>query len=91
MQRVVSADDGLSVRTNIKAAARYKEPKPRQALLDKLGSLITPSDAVGPQARQAPRKQSLSTWRLSKYPTDYFVGIRIETSAMAEQNTLRLP
>jgi len=33
----------------------------------------------------------LSTGRLSEYPTDYFVGICIETSAMAEQNTLRLP
>jgi hypothetical protein len=28
---------------------------------------------------------------LSEYPTDYYVGICIETSAMAEQNTLRLP
>jgi hypothetical protein len=35
--------------------------------------------------------RSLSTGRLSEYPTDYFVGICIETSAMAEQNTLRLP
>jgi hypothetical protein len=35
--------------------------------------------------------KSLSTERLSEYPTDYFLGIRIETSAMAEQNTLRLP
>jgi len=33
----------------------------------------------------------LSTGRLSEYPTDYFVGICIETSAMAEQNTLWLP
>ena len=33
----------------------------------------------------------LSTARLSKYPKDYFVGICIETSTMAEQNTLRLP
>src|SRR5262249_52759567 len=31
------------------------------------------------------------TGRLSEYPTDYFVGIGIETSAVAEQNTLRLP
>ena len=29
--------------------------------------------------------------RLSEYPTDHYVGICIETSAMAEQNTLRLP
>src|SRR5262245_61790618 len=29
--------------------------------------------------------------RLSEYHTDYFVGICIETSAVAEQNTLRLP
>jgi hypothetical protein len=35
--------------------------------------------------------KSLSTGRLSEYPTDYFVGICIETSAMAEQNTLWLP
>jgi hypothetical protein len=34
---------------------------------------------------------ALSTGRLSEYPTDYFVGVCIETSAMAEQNTLRLP
>src|SRR5215470_15940065 len=33
----------------------------------------------------------LSTGRLSEYPTDYFVGICIETSAVAEQNTLWLP
>jgi hypothetical protein len=33
----------------------------------------------------------LSTGRLSEYPTDYFVGICIETSAMAQQNTLWLP
>jgi hypothetical protein len=33
----------------------------------------------------------LSTGRLSEYPTDYFVGICIETTAMAEQNTLWLP
>jgi hypothetical protein len=33
----------------------------------------------------------LSMGPLSEYPTDYFVGICIETSAMAEQNTLRLP
>jgi hypothetical protein len=32
-------------RTNIKAAPRYRELKPRQALLDKLGSLITPAPA----------------------------------------------
>jgi hypothetical protein len=36
-------------------------------------------------------KNPLSTGRLSKYPTDYFVGICVETSTMAEQNTLRLP
>jgi hypothetical protein len=29
--------------------------------------------------------------RLSEYPTDYFVGIGIETSAVAEQDTLWLP
>jgi hypothetical protein len=29
--------------------------------------------------------------RLSEYSTDYFVRICIETSTMAEQNTLRLP
>jgi hypothetical protein len=29
--------------------------------------------------------------RLSEYPADYFVGICIETSAVAEQNTLWLP
>ena len=33
----------------------------------------------------------LSTGRLPEYPTDYFVGICIETSAVAEQNTLWLP
>jgi hypothetical protein len=33
----------------------------------------------------------LSTWRLSEYPMDYPVGISVETSTMAEQNTLRLP
>jgi hypothetical protein len=33
----------------------------------------------------------LSTGTLSEYPADYFVGICIETSTMAEQNTLRLP
>src|SRR5262249_21573266 len=33
----------------------------------------------------------LSTGRLSEYSTDYFIGICIETSAVAEQNTLRLP
>jgi hypothetical protein len=33
----------------------------------------------------------LSTGRLSEYPTDYYVGICIETSAVAEQNTLWLP
>ena len=32
---------GRSARTNIKAAQRYKEPKPRQALLDKTWSLMT--------------------------------------------------
>jgi hypothetical protein len=32
-----------------------------------------------------------STGRLSEYPTDYFVGICIETSAVAEQNTLWPP
>src|SRR5207253_1315579 len=32
----------------------------------------------------------LSTGRLSEYPTDYFVGICFETSAVAEQNTLWL-
>jgi hypothetical protein len=47
--------------------------------------------AVGPQARQRPPKKSLSTGRLSEYPTNYFVGICIKTSAMAEQNTMRLP
>jgi hypothetical protein len=36
-------------------------------------------------------ESKLSTGRLSEYPTDYFLGIRIETSAMAEQNTLWLP
>jgi hypothetical protein len=34
---------------------------------------------------------NLSRGRFSEYPTDYIVGICIETSAMAEQNTLRLP
>jgi hypothetical protein len=29
--------------------------------------------------------------RLSKYPTNYLVAICIEISAMAKQNTLRLP
>jgi hypothetical protein len=29
--------------------------------------------------------------RLSEYSPDYFVGICIETSAVAEQNPLRLP
>jgi hypothetical protein len=29
--------------------------------------------------------------RLSEYPTDYFVGICIETSAMTEQDALWLP
>src|SRR5262245_18470306 len=33
----------------------------------------------------------LSTGRLSEYPTDYSVGICIEISAVAEQNTLWLP
>jgi len=33
----------------------------------------------------------LSTGRLSEYPTDYFVGICIKTSAVAEQNTLWPP
>jgi hypothetical protein len=33
----------------------------------------------------------LLTGRLSEYPADYFVDICIETSAMAKQNTLRLP
>jgi hypothetical protein len=33
----------------------------------------------------------ISTAQLSEYPTDYFVDICIERSAMAEQNTLRLP
>jgi hypothetical protein len=33
----------------------------------------------------------LSPGRLSEYPTDYFVGICIEISAMAEQNMPRLP
>ena len=42
---------------------------------------------VGPQAVAEP----LSRGRLSEYPTAYFVGICIETSAMAEQNTLRVP
>src|SRR5215510_11066407 len=37
------------------------------------------------------RHKPLSTQRLSEYPTDYFVGICIETSAMAQQNTLWLP
>jgi hypothetical protein len=32
-----------------------------------------------------------STGRLSEYPPDYFVGICIETSAVAKQNTLWLP
>jgi hypothetical protein len=32
-----------------------------------------------------------STGPFSEYPTNYFVGICIETSAMTEQNTLRLP
>ena len=32
---------GRSARTNIKAAQRYKEPKPRQYLLDKTWSLMT--------------------------------------------------
>jgi hypothetical protein len=40
---------------------------------------------------RAPRRLSSSTGRLSEYPTDYFVGICIEASAMAEQNPLRLP
>jgi hypothetical protein len=31
------------------------------------------------------------SWRLSEDPTDYLVGICIETSAMTEQNTLWLP
>jgi hypothetical protein len=45
---------------------------------------------VGPADRLLADKP-LSTGRLSEYPTDYFVGICIETSAVAEQNTLWLP
>ena len=50
------------------------------------------SPATVTQSRQASRGEAaLSTGRLSEYPTDHYVGICIETSAMAEQNTLRLP
>src|SRR5262245_65963491 len=45
---------------------------------------------VGP-AGQLLADKPLSTGRLSEYPTDYFVGICIETSAVAEQNTPWLP
>ena len=55
-------------------------------------ALARRSPATVTQSRQASRGEApLSTGRLSEYPTDHYVGICIETSAMAEQNTLRLP
>jgi hypothetical protein len=36
-------------------------------------------------------KPLFSRGRLSEYPADYFVGFCIETSAMAEQDSLWLP
>ena len=62
---------------------------------DLLGSFIRHmSITITPSVRSLERHLAdnpLSTGRLSEYPTDYFVGICIETSAMAEQNTLWLP
>ena len=52
------------------------------------------SITITPSIRRLDRHladKPLSTGRLSEYPTDYFVGICIETSAVAEQNTLWLP
>src|SRR6516225_1293747 len=52
------------------------------------------SITITPSIRRLDRHladKPLSTGRLSEYPTDYFVGICIETSAMAEQDTLWLP
>src|SRR5262249_17873747 len=46
---------------------------------------------VGPQARQAPRGQAALNEAALRISYGYFVGICIETSAVAEQNTLWLP
>src|SRR5262245_9769157 len=44
------------------------------------------------QLARPQRAKSGHVWPLiSEYPTDYLVGICIDTSAMAQQNTLRLP
>lgn len=46
---------------------------------------------VGRKLDSHHRQAAILTERLSEYPTNYFISICIKTSAMAEQNTPRLP
>lgn len=63
----------------------------QRPIINKLGASAR---QTGPNGRNLDRllaDKPLSMGPLSEDPTNYFVGICIETSAMAEQNTLRLP
>ena len=82
------------VRTYRRASLCERSASERTSFGTVVRRATCPSLTATPSARRLDRflaENSLSTGRLSEYPTDYFIGIYIETSAMAEQNTLWLP
>src|SRR5262245_47524424 len=100
-KRTCAAQTGMSALHPIATAkAKFRKrpcplyPQKRTCAVHSLMSALGQKRTLGPapfELGRLPAHNPFSTGRLSEDPTDYFVGICIETSAMAEQNTLRPP